>query len=152
MILLWLHVRGTIKFWRKRLLAPLIQLKTQIWLECCTSPEHSGVNLPNVSVPGNLSADRESHVDAEPAAAAKPQRVLKYASYACVLRVNLPGGGDGYVTDKKQCICEPLIMSMSEFERENFHPPNSTPDRTCTAYFNVGDNLTIVKDIFDALL
>jgi len=110
-------------------------------------------NLPDVSAPENPIADSgESHIDPEPAAPARPHTDLHDSSYAGALRVNLPDNSDGYVTDEEQRICERRIRSMSEFEQENFHPLNVTPDRPCTAYFNVGDNLTTTKDIFDALL
>lgn len=116
-------------------------------------PEQSGANLPDGSVPENLNADSgESHIDPEPAVPADPHTDVQDSSYAGALRVNLPDDGDGYVTDEEQRICERRIMSMSELERENFHPLNVTPDRPCTAYFNVGDNSTTTKDIFDALL
>lgn len=116
-------------------------------------PEQSGANLPDGSVPENLNADSgESHIDPEPAVPAEPHTDVQDSSYAGALRVNLPDDGDGYVTDEEQRICERRIMSMSELERENFHPLNVTPDRPCTAYFNVGDNSTTTKDIFDALL
>ena len=40
------------------------------------SPEHSGENFPDDS--GNVNADSsESHIDAEPVAAAKPHTVLQ---------------------------------------------------------------------------
>ena len=29
-------------------------------------------------------------------------------------------------------------LYLSSFERTNFHPENVTPDRPCTAYFNLG--------------
>lgn len=111
----------------------------------------SDVNLPDVS--GDLNAAHGvSHIDPEPAAPAMPLTELRDNSYAGALRVNLPDDGDGYVTDEEQRICERRVMSMSELERENFHPLNVTPERPCTAYFNVGDNSTTTKDIFDALL
>ena len=110
----------------------------------------SDVNLPDAS--GDLNADHVSHIDPEPAAPAMPHTELRDNSYASALRVNLPDDGDGYVTDEEQRICERRVMSMSELERENFHPLNVTPERPCTAYFNVGDNSTTTKDIFDALL
>lgn len=116
-------------------------------------PEQSGADLPDGSVPVTLNTDSgESHIDPESATPAAPHTDLQDSSYAGVLRVNLPDDGDGYVTDEEQRTCERRIMSMSEFERENFHPLNVTPDRPCTAYFNVGDNSTTAKDIFDALL
>ena len=66
------------------------------------SPEQSGVNLPNVSVPGNLNSDSgESHIDLESAASAKPHTVLQDGWYA--------GAGDGYVTDEEQRICKRCI-------------------------------------------
>ena len=56
------------------------------------------------------------------------------------------------MTDEEQRIVERCVRTMTEFEEENFHPLNVTRDRPCTAYFNVGDNLTTAKDIFDSLL
>ena len=39
---------------------------------------------------------------------------------------------------------------LSNFERDNFHPMNVTPDRPCSAYFHVSKEFTS-KDIFDSL-
>ena len=105
------------------------------------SPEHSDETLPDASE----DLQSKSHTDADPVV----------SSYADALRVNLPeetAENDGYVTDEEQRIVERRVRTMTEFEEANFHPLNVTPDRPCTAYFNVGDNLTTAKDIFDSLL
>ena len=43
-------------------------------------------------------------------------------------------------------------LNMSTFERDNFHPFNTTPDRPCTAFFNVPENTTTTKEIFDGFI
>ena len=41
------------------------------------------------------------------------------------------------------------FRNLADIERENFHPLNVTPDRPCTAYFKVGEDVTS-KQIFDS--
>ena len=43
-------------------------------------------------------------------------------------------------------------LSSSKFEKDNFHPYNTPPERPCSAFFNLPEHATTVKDIFDAFL
>lgn len=43
-------------------------------------------------------------------------------------------------------------LSSSKFEKDNFHPCNTPPERPCSAFFHLPEHFTTVKDIFDGLL
>ena len=41
---------------------------------------------------------------------------------------------------------------LTEIEKQHFHPNNVTPDRPCTAYFNLADNTITTKEILAGLV
>jgi len=88
-----------------------------------------------------------AQVDIEmPAASAAPA-----ISYASCTKKNLPPDQDIELSTEEREVYQ-RYLSSSKFEKDNFHPCNTPPDRPCSAFFNLPEHFTTTKDIFDGLL
>ena len=72
-------------------------------------------------------------------------------SYAGILVKNIPQEVLDSADEEERAVFNRSVH-MSTFERDNFHPFNTTPDRPCTAFFNVPENTTTSKEIFDGFI
>ena len=71
-------------------------------------------------------------------------------SYAGCTKKNLPEQ-DVELTPEEKDLYD-RYLSSSKFEKDNFHPYNTPPERPCSAFFHLPGHFTTVKDIFDGLL
>ena len=87
-------------------------------------------------------ADAPANPKGGNAASAKPGKNFGYAG---ILVKNIPKDVlDSADEDEREVYKRSL--NMSTFEHNNFHPFNTTPDRPCTAFFNVPENTTTTKE------
>ena len=93
------------------------------------------------------SSSWAAQVDIEmPAACAAPAM-----SYASCTKKNLPPDQDIELSAEEREVYQRYLSSF-KFEKDNFHPCNTPPDRPCSAFFNLPEQFTTTKDIFDGLL
>ena len=88
------------------------------------------------------------HVSGNPGGAAGAPAAA--VSYAGCTKKNLPEQDVGLTHEERELYDR--YLSSSKFEKDNFHPYNTPPDRPCSAFFHLPEHLTTVKDIFDGLL
>ena len=97
-------------------------------------------SVPAASWGDQVEQDLElPDVSEDAAAGGNPAPGISYANCA---KKNLPEERDLYQR----------YLSRSKFEKDNFHPYNTPPERPCSAFFNLPEHATTVKDIFDAFL
>lgn len=68
-------------------------------------------------------------------------------SYAGCAKKNLPVEENLDLTPEEKELYQ-RYLSSSKFERDNFHPYNTPPERPCSAFFHLPEHFTTVKDIF----
>ena len=72
-------------------------------------------------------------------------------SYASCTKKNLSPDQDVELTAEERQVYE-RYLSSSRFEKDNFHPCNTTPDHPCSAFFNLPEHFTTTEDICAAFL
>lgn len=98
----------------------------------------------------NAAQDADVPVNPEGRNAARARPGKKF-SYAGILVKNIPQEVIDSADEEERMIYN-RTLNMSTFERDNFHPYNTTPDRPCTAFFTVPESTTTSKEIFDGFI
>lgn len=98
----------------------------------------------------NAAQDADVPANPEGGNAARGRPGKKF-TYAGILVKNIPQEVLDSADEDERAIYN-RSMNMSTFERDNFHPYNTTPDRPCTAFFNVPESTTTSKEIFDGFI
>ena len=106
----------------------------------------------NVAHDAAANAAQDADVPANPeggnAARGRPGKKFTYAG---ILVKNIPQEVLDSADEDERAIYN-RSLNMSTFERDNFHPYNTTPDRPCTAFFNVPESTTTSQEIFDGFI
>ena len=108
-----------------------------------------GVNAAHDAA-ANAAQDADVPANPEGGNAARGRPGKKF-TYAGILVKNIPQEVLDSADEDERAIYN-RTLNMSTFERDNFHPFNTTPDRPCTAFFNVPENTTTTKEIFDGFI
>ena len=108
-----------------------------------------GVNAAHDAA-ANAAQDADVPANPEGGNAARGRPGKKF-TYAGILVKNIPQEVLDSADEDERAIYN-RSMNMSTFERENFHPYNTTPDRPCTAFFHVPESTTTSKEIFDGFI
>lgn len=106
-------------------------------------------SVPAASWGDQVEQDLElPDVSEDAAAGGNPAPGISYANCA---KKNLPEKVNPALTPEERDLYQ-RYLSSSKFEKDNFHPYNTPPERPCSAFFNLPEHATTVKDIFDAFL
>ena len=108
------------------------------------------VPVDHMPVPWSQQVEAMSHTTASELSDNEPSHNDAPTSYAEIVQQNLPDASYLVIPNGSRTVGG-RTTTLTEFEREHFHPLNVTPERPCTAYFNVTDNSITTKEIFEAL-